>query len=45
MSKSKCCDGKVLMLCGENSSYYICQRCHKPCDVSRKINKESDEEE
>lgn len=33
MSHSKCCKKDVWVLSGENSSYYVCRWCQKPCDL------------
>ncbi len=31
---SKCCSYKVFVQCGgEGSSYYVCKKCNKPCDL------------
>lgn len=36
---SKCCKAKVSVLTGQSCSYYICDKCHKPCDLLQGENK------
>lgn len=38
---SKCCKSYVDVLEGECRAYYICQKCHKPCDL---VNPEEEDE-